>query len=314
VVFGLCSAVYAAAPQTLSNYYEKQCINKGWNKLSQQVESEQRKILWRAPEGAWRRGAIIVLHGGGGSYSNYCASLPINQPMIDFAELALKNGFAVFSPDSADGLSTDALGNSCGKRWASVADDRSPNPDVLFIRHLITDVLPQLRPAKSSANIFLTGISNGGLMTVLASTQLADYVTAFAPISAGDPYGMYMDCREGLPIRPNAPGGFYDLETNQPINRKDACISSSYTHESVWPSSQTKTPRAFKMFYSEDDAAIHTSCKEKAVRQLRDHGYQRKRSYVLKSTGRRTIIGHFWQKSYNRPLLNFFSRFSGQSG
>ena len=55
--------------QALYDYYEKACIREGWEKLTIQVGDRQRKILWRGPKGAWTHGAIIAMHGGGGTYS-----------------------------------------------------------------------------------------------------------------------------------------------------------------------------------------------------------------------------------------------------
>lgn len=54
----------------LYDYHETECIEKGWQKIILNVNGLERKILWKGPKGRWENGAIIVLHGAGGAYSN----------------------------------------------------------------------------------------------------------------------------------------------------------------------------------------------------------------------------------------------------
>lgn len=290
--------------QALYDKYEKECIQKGWQKTIINVDGLPRKILWKGPKKAWGNGAIIALHGGGGTYSNFCANIDLGKPMFDFSELAISEGFAIISLDSEDGLMKDKNGLSCGKRWLFMEVD-TPNPDLLFIEKVITELIPNLRPASSAKSIFITGISNGGFMAVLAGTHFGDKISAFAPVSAGDPYGTYVDCSE-VPLR-DTPGKFIDSETNKPINELDACKVGNYLHEKQWIVAGSQTP--FKLFYHEGDAVVDASCKEKVQRLLVEYGYKDDGSFTIKNVGIKRIIDHFWREEYNQPLIDFFKKY-----
>jgi polyhydroxybutyrate depolymerase len=294
--------------QRLYDYFEQRCLRSGWKKVAVNVEGNERRLLWNGPRGEWRRGAIIVMHGGGGTFSNYCSNIRLGKPMVDFGKLALLNGFAVFSLDSTDGLSTDAEGNSCGKRFDSTAHADRPNVDVGFIKNVINEVIPRYRPQDSSDDIFVAGISNGGFMTTLAATQFADTIKAFAPISSGDPYGTYMDCRQELySQRKNAAGTWRDNETGKEINQPGACVSDSYPNEEQWPSAPAGRMVAFKQFQHQGDAGVDFSCMQKTNKQLVRHGFQDDGAYVIPSQNRH-ILNHFWMAEYNAPLIDFFKR------
>ena len=299
--------------QALYGRYEKKSFKKGWQKITVNINDLPRKVLWKGPKQSWKYGAIIVLHGGGGTYSNFSANIRIGKPMVNFSDLAISEGFAVFSPDSTDGLVTGVKGYSAGKRWDSLARDDRPNVDLPFIEAVITDIILKLRPANSAKDIFITGISNGGFMTILAATHFADKISAFAPVSAGDPYGTYMDMSKHRTLRPNAPGEFVDIETNKPISEKDACKAESYRHEKKWLTMNSKKKPPFKLFYHEGDGVDDTSCKIKVQRLLVEHGYKDDGSFVIKDdTGRRSILNHFWKEEYNMPLLEFFKKYANR--
>ncbi len=294
--------------QGLYDYYENQCLEKEWQKAIINVNGLPRKILWKGPKESWKNGAIIALHGGGGTYSNFCANIRIGKPMIEFSDLAISEGFAIFSLDSEEGFLRDANGCSCGKRWLSMAEDNKSNPDLFFIEKVITEIIPGLRQANSAKDIFITGISNGGFMTVLAAAYFDDKISAFAPVSAGDPYGIYVDCAEGSAFR-HTPGKLIDSETNKPINENDACKADSYPHEKKWKIANSEKKPFFKLFYHEGDGVDNTSCKKKVKRLLVEHGYKDDGSFVIKDdSGKTRVSNHFWQKEYNQPLIEFFTK------
>lgn len=295
--------------QALYDKYEEECVADGWRKITVNVNGLERRILWKAPKSNWKNGAIIVLHGGGGTYSNYCANIEIGKPMIEFSNLAIEEGFAIFSLDSEEGFLRDEKGYSCGKRWLSMKEDNKPNPDLDFIEKAIIETIPALRPSVGSKDIFITGISNGGFMAVLAATTFDDKITAFAPVSAGDPYGIYVNCFEGSAFR-QTPGKLYDSETNKTINEIGACKAGDYPNEKEWNTSYpvpVKKP-LFKLFYHQGDGVCDTSCKEKVGHLLVEHGYKDEGSFIIEDTGRKRILHHFWKQEYNQPLIEFFKR------
>lgn len=294
--------------EALYRFHEEQCLQAGWKKIIVNVGGAERRILWKGPAGGWRRGAIVALHGGGGTYSNYCSTIEAGRPMVDFAELALSEGFAIFSPDSLRDGFRDASGNPCGKRWFSFGRAGSLSPDLDLMRSLLDEVIPRNRSSGDSARIFVTGISNGGFMTILAATQFPEQVAGFAPVSAGDPYGTTINCDVSLTGRANAPGTFNDLETGVSIDTDEACVAPAYPHEVPWPVHVAGTPLPpFRQFHHARDGAVDLSCMEKAQRLLTEHGFPVAGAKITPGPGFKRIVNHLWQDYYNRPILDFFS-------
>ncbi len=284
---------------------EKQCLARGWQRVEMQVAGLARELLWKAPAGPWSRGAIIVLHGGGGQHIQWCvANALVVAPQVRFSELALAEGFAVFLLNSSDRV-TDNDGRVCGKVWDDEVRKR-PNLDLPFIGETIRELVPRLRPAGSRKEIFVTGLSSGGYMTVRAATHFDDLVTAFAPVSSGDPYGWQRVCEAGLTSRTTVHGVGFDSETGKRIIERDACRAQAYPHEKPWDSARPAVKPAFRIFHHEQDGINDRSCSEKAGTLLRQHGYPGPPDFVLRG-GRRSLANHLWQDAYNRPLLDFFS-------
>lgn len=295
--------------QALYDHHEQQCLHKGWQKLIVEVAGRKRQLMWRGPKGSWEHGAIVALHGGGGTFSNFGSNLAIGRPMVQFADLAVERGFAVFSPDSTWDVVTDARGRPCGKRWDCTAQEGRDNVDVPFIRKVISEVIPGQRPAHSATAVCLAGISNGGFMTILAATHLPDQVTAFAAVSAGDPYGTHMDMGTTTLLRRTAaPGVFRDNETGKLISAPGAAAAKDYPNEARWPSPQCERKPAFKQFHHQGDAGVDISCMEKARTLLVEHGYRDAGPFIVRDAGRKALWKHFWLGRYNRPLLDFFAQ------
>lgn len=159
--------------RSLHTYHERQCLKKGWSRLTLSVEGQARKVLWKAPAGPWK-GAIVILHGGGGACSDFGSTVEIGQPMVEFSSLALSRGFAVVCPDSGDSLARDAQGRGYGKRWDCFPVDHRDNVDLPFLRQVLGQTVPALRPSGSGKGVFLTGISNGGYMAILTATHFPE--------------------------------------------------------------------------------------------------------------------------------------------
>jgi pimeloyl-ACP methyl ester carboxylesterase len=288
---------------------EKESIRKGWQQIIIKINGLDRKILWKGPGNSWQHGAIIALHGGGGTYSNFGSTVPIAQPMVEFGKLAINQGFAVFSLESTWGVALDEKGRSIGKRWDCMALDFRENIDLPFIQSVITEVIPKIRPSKSAESIFITGISNGGYMTILAATHFSDKIDAFAPVSTGDPYGTFIDLGTHPRLeRQHAPGVFRDNETNRLISERRAAVADSYPNEKDWPATNIKPKPQFKQFQHKGDGLVDISCMEKAQKLLTKHGYRDDGPFILIDTGGKSIWNHFWMNEYNRPMLEFFIR------
>ena len=284
---------------------ERQCMARGWQRAVMPVAGLSRQLLWKAPPGPWKKGAILVMHGGGGQHFQWCvANARIVQPQVDFSELAVAEGFAVLLLNSSDQV-TDRQHRVCGKVWDDEPRER-PNLDLPFIGQVIGELVPRLRPEGSRADIFLTGLSSGGYMTVRAATHFDHLVTAFAPVSSGDPYGWHRLCEPGMNARTTVHGAGFDNETGQQITEPGACRAAAYPNENPWDGTGPALKPAFRLFRHEQDGINDASCSEKVGRLLRERGYRGADDFVL-TGGRRSLAHHLWQDAYNRPILEFFS-------
>ena len=114
-----------------------------------------------------QRPLILLLHGYGGSATNYCPQM---------VRTALKHGYAVCVPqgakDPAGGLSWN-VGYPFQKGWEM--------DDVDFLCELASSLVQEHKLNRK--NIFVTGMSNGGEMCYLLAHERPDFFAAFAPIA-----------------------------------------------------------------------------------------------------------------------------------
>lgn len=308
----LCAANACGQAPPLPNPLDvpqvQQCLARGWNSalLPATSESPGRPVLWKAPAQGWTHGAIIVMHGGGGDYFNWCD--PSNATIatqVGFSERAVARGFAVFLLDSTDRV-TDNQGRVCGKVWDDEVRAR-PNLDLPYVRDIIVSFIPSVRPAGGRPEVFLTGLSSGGYMSVRAGSALDNLVTAFAPASNGDPYGWHRICDPALSDRERVFGRGYDNDTGLQISIPGACRATAFTNEKPWDSANPRFKPTFRLFHHEHDGINDLSCSERALAQLRVHTYTEAPSFILRGSGPRTLANHYWQEAYNEPMLDFFA-------
>lgn len=279
---------------------------KTWQRVDFRSANLDRHVLWKGPEGAWR-GAVVVLHGGGGEAAHFCSGGRLVNPQINFAKSAIDQGFAVFLLDATTDKVADDQGRPCGKRFDFSILPRA-NIDLPYIKTVLENLVPSVRPQGSNKSVFMTGLSTGGYMTTHAATHFSPLVTAFAPISAGDPYGTDTICDTSLSVRKSAKGILVDRETRKEIVERDACLSHGYPNESPWPQKESKKPTRFKQFQHEDDGIVDFSCAKKANLTLRRNGYTDAGAYVVKGEGKKNAFKHLWLDEYNQPLLDFFAK------
>lgn len=288
---------------------EKSCLEQGWEKIVVNIAGNNRQFFWKSPSdtnGAWPKGAIIIMHGGGGHYYQWCGSGGrLTAAQARFSKMAVEQGFAVFLLDSSDYV-TDNEGRVCGKIWDDEVRDRG-NIDLPFIGKIIQNIIPSLRPQDGNRSIFLAGHSSGGYMTVRAATYFNNLVTAFAPVSSGDPYGWRRICKKGLTMRKTVHGAGFDNETGKQIIEKDACLASEYPHEKRWSDGGARIKPVFRVFHHKFDGINNPSCAEKIDKQLLAHGYRQISAYWLDDNSHPSLRNHLWQDEYNQPLLDFFS-------
>lgn len=277
----------------------------GWQRLVIDAAGLQRAVLWKAPAVGWTRGALVVLHGGGGQHANFCvANSSVIAAQVRFTDAALAQGFAVFLPDSSDRV-TDTEGRRCGKVWDDEVRARA-NLDLPLFEHLLGNAIPGLRPTGARNEVFLVGHSSGGYMTVRSATRLADRISAFASVAGGDPYGWFRDCTPRAGDRINVFGAAFDNETRRQIIEPGACASASQPNEKPWDGAALAARPPWRVFHHVQDGINDVSCVEKLRGQLRARGYPESAPFVL-DVGLRSADAHAWQDDYNQPLLDFFS-------
>ena len=302
---GESASVAVPDPAPAASTQEFQCQANGWAREVIAAAGLQRLVLWKAPATGWSRGAIVVMHGGGGSHTNYCvANVELIAPQVRFTEMALAQGFAVFLLDSSDQVS-DKEARICGKVWDDEVRPRA-NLDLPFIEDVLRRLIPSKRPAGARAEIYLTGHSSGGYMAVRAASHFGELVTAFAPVSSGDPYGWFRDCTRRAGDRANVAGAGFDSETLRQIVEPNACVASSYPHESPWDGAALAVKPGFRLFHHAQDGINDRSCVDKVRAQLLARGYPEVAPFTLDGGGRNVDV-HYWLDDYNAPLLAYFA-------
>lgn len=115
---------------------------------------------------------VIALHGGGGNSENM-------QEKTGFDQLADEEGFIVVYPAGTGRFENRLLtwnsGHCCGYALENNIDD------VGFIRALIEKLQQTL--TIDSNMIFITGHSNGGMMSYRLGSELSDIIAAVAPVA-----------------------------------------------------------------------------------------------------------------------------------
>ena len=171
----------------------------------------ERGYTVRAPSGLGpgaRWPLVLVLHGGGGSAAHA-------EAMTGFTEKAKQEGFMVVYPEGSGRfkgrLLTWNAGHCCGHAMQMKVDD------VAFINALI-DQLSQDYPIDPQ-RIYVTGMSNGGMMAHRVGIELPHRFAAIAPVVAtlfGDeplptqPVSALMlngELDQSVPYQGGAPGG-----------------------------------------------------------------------------------------------------------
>ena len=129
---------------------------------------------------------VLVLHGGGG---NPAAMIALTRGR--FNELADRDGFIVAYPEGYDRSWNDAR---LGLRSTA---HRLKLDDIGFLRYVIRRIA-RMRPV-DPLRVFMTGISNGGFMSLRAACEMSDVLAGVAAVTASMPAEVARPCR---PTRP----------------------------------------------------------------------------------------------------------------
>jgi polyhydroxybutyrate depolymerase len=117
---------------------------------------------------------VLVLHGGGGNAANAARMARMDDP-------ADKRGFLVVYPNGTGRLKTALLTwnawDCCGYAMENQVGD------VGFLRALIGEL--KRTYAIDSRRIYVTGLSNGAIMSHRVGCEMADVIAAIAPVAGG---------------------------------------------------------------------------------------------------------------------------------
>jgi polyhydroxybutyrate depolymerase len=140
-------------------------------------------------EKAVRLPLVIALHGRGGKGRSM-----ILLTRKGFNKLADKDGFIMVYPDGI------------GKNWNDGRMDEEANDrahlenidDVGFISALIDFMIKNYRT--DPGRVYVTGISNGAIMSYRLACALSDKITAIAPVDGSIPQMIYHECSPSVPV------------------------------------------------------------------------------------------------------------------
>ena len=142
---------------------------------------------------------VMVLHGGGGNADNA-------EKMSAMSDKADAANFLVVYPDGTGGVGdhfhTWNSGNCCAYAEKNNVDD------VAFLRDLIDKM--EYDYAADPKRIYVTGMSNGGMMAYRMGCEAADKIAAIAPVAGS----MNLDCKPAQPISVIAFHGTADENVN----------------------------------------------------------------------------------------------------
>lgn len=133
----------------------------------------------------WKVPLVIVLHGGG-STGNQAALYS------RFDELARKERFIAVYPDAYEHHWND------GRKGTSFPSQQENIDDVGFIFALTWKI--RREHTIDTSRIYVTGMSNGGMMTYRLACELPFLFAAAAPVIANLPEDLEPDCNSTTPI------------------------------------------------------------------------------------------------------------------
>jgi polyhydroxybutyrate depolymerase len=165
--------------------------------LSLSNEGDTRNVVLHLPpayDGDAQLPLIIVLHGGAGNGEQIQRLTEMDADADDY-------GFVVAYPDGSgrgeEGLFTWNAGHCCAYALTNQIDD------VGFLNLLIDNLLSHY--SIDPSRVYITGISNGGMMAYRSGAELADKVAGIAPI-AGSLGGQILEAgRVIIPDTPSSP-------------------------------------------------------------------------------------------------------------
>jgi len=128
---------------------------------------------------------VVALHGGGGN----------GQKMATLSRLSLladQNGFIVAYPEAVERNWND------GRGLSQYRSQRENIDDVGFISRMIDAIADDYN--LDEKRVYVTGASNGAMMSLRLGCELADKITAMAPVIGSMPENLVSECAPARPV------------------------------------------------------------------------------------------------------------------
>ncbi len=188
MLYRIALVILAALPLSCRTFFHRAPAEEDVRVIT--VGDQVRRYILHVPASYTGNDAVplvVVLHGGGG---NGRAAAKMSM----FSEKADREGFLVLYPFGsgrfAESLLTWNSGNCCGYALEHKIDD------VAFIRALVEQIKSQYRI--DSARVYVTGMSNGGMMTHRLACEMSDVFSGAADVSGA------MNVAQCNPVKPVA--------------------------------------------------------------------------------------------------------------
>lgn len=151
---------------------------------------------------------LILLHGGTQNKSSVVDGTSGATGWLDVAEA---NGVLLLIPN---GTGADGDTNAASARWNDCRSDEesgSEEDDVAFLSALIDWALENPDFRIDADRVYVTGASNGGLMSFRAALELGSKVAAVAAFIANNPLDYDPDCLDAINATPRKPVSVFML-------------------------------------------------------------------------------------------------------
>lgn len=180
---------------------QSDALRPGNHDRSLEVDGLNRTFILHVPP-AVREGQplplLIVLHGGGGTGQKM-------QRFLGFDSYADERGFYVAYPDSYQppgGRGTSHWNDGRGTESTSEIDD------VKFLLEMIAEI--GRRVPLDTNRLYVTGASNGGMMTYRLGCETEGVFAGLAPVIANIPEPIFAACHPSAPVNVLAVNGSAD--------------------------------------------------------------------------------------------------------
>jgi len=171
------------------------------------IDNLKRKYILHIPSPGFNHPlpVVFVLHGGGGNGEKM-----IKLTYGGFDKLADKKGFIVVYPDGFEKNWNDGR----SKSEASSETFKNNTDDAGFISALIDELIKKYNA--DAKRVFVTGISNGAMMSYRLGCELSGKIAAIAPVAGNIPLNYVKQCSQSNPVSVLAING--DADPLMPYN------------------------------------------------------------------------------------------------